>query len=239
MIKDSYLRSIIKALSWRISGFLITTIIVLILSNQWKLALTVGMLETVFKIFLYITHDKLWEKIKYGRRSYNPMVIWFSGLSGSGKTTLGEALLIKLKKRGLKVEILDGDNIRQLFPSTGYEKNERIEHIKRVGHLASRLEKAGVVVIGSLISPYEEARHFVRSNCTNFIEIYLSTPLEVCEKRDPKGLYAKARKGEIKNFTGISDPYEIPKKPEIEINTDKLSIDQALVIIEKYLNLKF
>jgi len=166
-----------------------------------------------------------------------PYVIWITGLSAAGKTTVGDALVNSLKEAGVNVEQLDGDRLRKLFPKTGFSKKDRDSHIHRVGYLAGLLERNGVTVVASLISPYKEARTFVRSQCKQFIEVYLSTPLEECEKRDPKGLYKKARKGEITQFTGIDDPYEAPENPEIEIDTSKQSPEETLKIILRYLSL--
>lgn len=167
----------------------------------------------------------------------SPYVIWITGLSAAGKTTLGEALVNSLRDGGQKVEHLDGDSLRKLFPKTGFSKEDRDSHIRRVGYLAGLLEKNGVTVVASLISPYKEARAFVRRQCQQFIEVYLSTPIEECEKRDPKGLYKKARKGEIKQFTGIDDPYEAPENPEIVIDTSRESPEESLRIILQYLDL--
>jgi adenylylsulfate kinase len=166
-----------------------------------------------------------------------PYVIWITGLSAAGKTTIGKALAEVLRKEGQKVEHLDGDRLRQLFPGTGFSKEERDAHIHRVGYLAGTLEKKGVTVVVSVISPYRQAREFVRNHCNNFIEVYLSTPLEICEQRDPKGLYKKARKGELRQFTGIDDPYEIPRNPEVEIDTSKLTVGEALGILLKTLRI--
>lgn len=160
-------------------------------------------------------------------------VIWFTGLSGAGKTTLAEKLAAYLKEKGEKCELLDGDTVRNIFPQTGFTKKERDEHVKRMGFLASMLERNGVTVLASFISPYRESRDFVRKMCGNFVEVYVSTSLEVCEKRDVKGLYKKARRGEIKSFTGIDDPYEAPLHPEITINTAEETVEESL---EKLLN---
>ena len=165
----------------------------------------------------------------------NSIVIWLTGLSASGKTTIGDALAENLKTLGHRVEHLDGDLVRKMFPGTGFTREERDRHIKRIGYLAAMLEKHEVFVVASFISPYREARAFVRSLCSNFVEVYISTPLEECEKRDPKGLYKKARKGEISNFTGISDPYEPPGNPEIKIDTTGISVDDAVERILAYL----
>lgn len=164
-----------------------------------------------------------------------PAVLWFTGLSGSGKSTVSEKVYPILKDRGYRVEHLDGDVIRDIFPKTGFSKEDRNAHIRRVGYLASRLQAHGVFVIGSFISPYQESREFVRNLCEDFVEIYISTPLEECERRDVKGLYEKARKGEITQFTGIDDPYEAPKNPELEIDTTDISVDEAVQMVIRYL----
>jgi len=163
------------------------------------------------------------------------IVIWLTGLSASGKTTIGDTLAENLKTLGHRVEHLDGDLVRKMFPGTGFTREERDRHIKRVGYLAAMLEKHGVFVVASFISPYREARAFVRSQCNNYIEVYISTPLEECEKRDPKGLYKKARAGEITNFTGIDDPYEPPENPEIEVDTTGITVNEAVERILEYL----
>ncbi len=163
------------------------------------------------------------------------MVIWLTGLSASGKTTIAEALINILKEQGRKVEHLDGDLVRKMFPGTGFTREERDRHVKRIGYLAAMLEKHDVLVVASFISPYMEARSFVRAQCKNFVEVYVSTSLEECEKRDPKGLYKKARSGEISNFTGISDPYEPPENPEIIIDTTGITVNEATKQILKHL----
>lgn len=168
-------------------------------------------------------------------KKLKPAVLWFTGLSGSGKSTVSERVYPILKERGYRVEHLDGDVIRDIFPKTGFSKEDRNAHIKRVGYLASRLQAHGVFVIGSFISPYKESREFVRNLCEDFVEIYISTPLEECERRDVKGLYEKARKGEITQFTGIDDPYEAPENPELEIDTTDISVDKAVDMVLEYL----
>ncbi len=158
-------------------------------------------------------------------------MLWLTGLSGSGKTTLANRTYEYIEKRGLSVEKLDGDILRGLFPSTGFSRAQRDEHIKRVGFMASILEKHGVIVVASFISPYRQARRFVRDMCSNFIEVYVQAPLDVCEKRDVKGLYTRARAGQIKNFTGLDDPYEEPQNLELIINTDEQTVDESVSVI--------
>jgi len=162
-------------------------------------------------------------------------VLWFTGLSGSGKSTLADLITKKLIDQGRKVERLDGDTLRGLFPNTGFSRQARDEHIKRVGFMASRLEHHGVIVVASFISPYREARRFVRGLCRNFIEVYLKASLEECVRRDVKGLYKKVEKGEIKQFTGVSDPYEEPQNPEIIIDTELQTVEESVNTVMKYL----
>ena len=154
-------------------------------------------------------------------------VLWLTGLPASGKSTLAQEVYDILEKKCYAVEHLDGDKVRELFPNTGFDRGSREEHIRRIGFLASKLEKHGVVVVASFISPYQGSRDFVRSLCKNFFEIYLSTPLEVCKTRDPKGLYRLALEGKITNFTGVQEPYEPPVNPELILDTSKLSVSEA------------
>lgn len=146
------------------------------------------------------------------------VVVWFTGLSGAGKTTIATELVRLIAERGFPVEHLDGDAIRKVFPDTGFTREARDAHIRRVGLVASYLEKHKVCVVASLISPYEDSRTFVRGICKSFFEAYISTDLAVCERRDVKGLYARARRSEVANFTGISEPYEVPLRPDIAID---------------------
>ncbi|HXE57645.1 MAG TPA: 3'(2'),5'-bisphosphate nucleotidase CysQ [Gemmatimonadales bacterium] len=161
-------------------------------------------------------------------RSGGGAVLWFTGLSGSGKSTIATRVVERLRARGVPVEYLDGDAIREVFPGTGFSRAERDAHIRRVGYLASRLEAHGVVVVASLVSPYRESRDFVRRLCRRFVEIFVDTPLEECERRDVKGLYARARRGEIRQFTGIDDPYEPPPAPELRIDTTATGVAEAV-----------
>ena len=155
-------------------------------------------------------------------------VLWFTGLSGSGKSTIARRVVAALEAAGERVEYLDGDAIRELFPTTGFTRAERDAHIRRVGWVASRLEHHGVTAVASLVSPYVDSRQFVRGLCQRFLEIWISTPFDECARRDVKGLYARARAGEIPNFTGLDDPYEPPPNAELVIDTTDLSVDEAV-----------
>jgi adenylylsulfate kinase len=155
-------------------------------------------------------------------------VLWFTGLSGSGKSTIAVRVHEELVRRGVEVEYIDGDALREVFPNTGFTRAEREEHLRRTGYMASRLAEHGVTVVASFVSPYRESRDFIRRLSRNFVEIYVATPLEECERRDVKGLYARARRGEIRNFTGIDDPYEPPERPELTLDTRVLDVEQCV-----------
>ena len=164
-----------------------------------------------------------------------PCVLWFTGLSGAGKSTIADRVAEELRRRGHPVERLDGDTVRGMFPGTGFSREERDEHVRRIGFLASTLERHGVFVVASFISPYRESRDFVRGLCQRFVEVFVDTPLEECERRDVKGLYARARRGEVPRFTGVSDPYEPPTAPELTIDTTSLTADGAAQQVFEYL----
>ena len=155
--------------------------------------------------------------------------LWFTGLSGSGKSTISERVAHQLKKDGRAVELLDGDIVRtNLSKGLGFSREDRDENIKRVGFVCQLLTRNGVAAGASVISPYRVARDHNRKKIGNFIEVYVRCPVEVCAQRDVKGLYQKARAGEIKGFTGVDDPYEEPLNPEIICDTDKESVEQSV-----------
>jgi adenylylsulfate kinase len=155
-------------------------------------------------------------------------VVWFTGMSGAGKTTIAHQLEPILKARGLKVEQLDGDVVRtHLSKGLGFSKEDRDENIRRIGFVAHLLQRNGVAVICSAISPYREIRDENRKMIGDFVEVFAKCPIEVLEERDVKGLYAKARAGEIKNFTGLSDPYEEPLKPEVVVETNSETVEES------------
>jgi adenylylsulfate kinase len=157
------------------------------------------------------------------------VTVWFTGLSGAGKTTINQRLEEKLRWHGYRVEVLDGDVVRQnLTKGLGFSKEDRDENIRRIGFVAHLLTRNEVIVLVSAISPYREIRDEVKKRIGDFVEVYVNAPLEVCEGRDVKGLYKKARAGEIKHFTGIDDPYEPPLNPDVECHTDAESEDESL-----------
>lgn len=162
--------------------------------------------------------------------------LWFTGLSGSGKSTIAERVALRLERKGVPVEILDGDVVRtHLSKGLSFSREDRDENIKRVGFVCQLLTRHGVAAIASVISPYREAREFNREKIKNFVEVYTRCPVEVCEERDLKGLYQKARAGEIKGFTGVDDPYEPPLNPEVTCKTDVESVEESVEKVVKKL----
>mgnify|MGYP003682176019 FL=1 len=173
------------------------------------------------------------------QKSQRPRLVWFTGLSGSGKSSIANILEKKLQAMGRHTITLDGDNIRHgLNRDLGFTKADRVENIRRVGETSKLMVDAGLICISSFISPFESERQMVRSLMDEgeFIEVFVDTPLEVCEQRDVKGLYAKARAGELPNFTGISSPFENPKNPEVRIDTTQISAEEAADQIIDYLS---
>lgn len=160
--------------------------------------------------------------------------VWFTGLSGAGKSTLANLLAQRLEDMGRRVELLDGDEIRKnLSSGLGFSKADRDANIRRIAFVARLLSRNGVVAITAAISPYREIRDEARADIRNFVEVFVDCPLEICEQRDIKGLYARARAGEIAHFTGISDPYEAPLNPEVALHTDRETPEED---VEQILN---
>lgn len=177
----------------------------------------------------------------HGHKTY---LIWFTGLSGSGKSTLANLVETALHKNGISTYILDGDNIRQgINKDLSFAPEDRTENIRRIAEISNLMLEAGILTLAAFVSPYikdrEEVKHIVGAD--NFIEIYVNTSIEECERRDVKGLYEKARKGEIKNMTGVSSPYEAPINPDLEVVTDGQSVeenvDQILKLLSQKINL--
>jgi adenylylsulfate kinase len=155
--------------------------------------------------------------------------LWFTGLSGSGKSTIAERVAFKLERRGLPVEILDGDVVRtHLSKGLGFSHEDRDENIKRVGFVCQLLTRHGVIAVASVISPYRDARDHNRARIKDFVEVYTRCPIEICAERDLKGLYQKAKAGEIKGFTGVDDPYEPPLNAEVVCHTDQESVEESV-----------
>ena len=189
-------------------------------------------------------NDIVWHNstIKYTDRSkqlnQTPFLLWFTGLSASGKSSLANTVEQKLFDLGYKTYLLDGDNVRHgLNKDLGFSEKSRVENIRRIGEVSKLFLDSGTIVLTAFISPFKSDRKLVRQlfEDGSFLEVFIDSSLEVCEKRDPKGMYKKARKGEIKNFTGISSPYEAPENPEIHVINNSITIDEASNQIISYL----
>lgn len=222
---------LLKSILYRIYSSVITFIISYVLTGNLVASISIGVLDSLIKILSYYVFEGVWNRIVGIQQK--PAVIWLTGLSGAGKTTIAKALQQKLKAVSITPVLLDGDEIRQAIKQNGFDEDSRKKHNLNVGYIASLFEQQGNIVIVSLISPYDDIRDEIRLMCNRFFEVYVSTNLEVCIQRDPKGLYKKAANGEIKEFTGISAPYYPPKNPEIIIDTYKLSVEQAVDSILK------
>lgn len=175
------------------------------------------------------------------QKHQKPCIVWFTGLSGSGKSTIANALETKLYEMGKHTYLLDGDNVRYgLNKDLGFNDTDRIENIRRIGEVSKLFVDAGLIVVTAFISPFRSDRKIVRELVADdeFIEVHIDTPLDICEQRDPKGLYQKARKGEIPVFTGISSPYEHPVAPQIHVQTAQYSIEKSVHMIISYLEEK-
>jgi adenylylsulfate kinase len=166
-------------------------------------------------------------------------VLWFTGLSGSGKTTTAQQVYKQLAEKGRPVELLDGDTVRrEICKGLGFNREDRLENIRRIAYVANLLSRHGITVLVSAITPYRDMRDYLRTHIAGYVEIYVKCPLEICEQRDVKGLYAKARRQEILQFTGISDPYEEPEQADIVIETYKESLETNAVRIIEWLQRK-
>jgi adenylylsulfate kinase len=223
---DTIIRSTTKAITWRLLATGTLGTIVFIISGNLAFALGIGGIDIVIKLLLYIVHERVWNQINWGLQ--NGQILWFTGLPASGKTTIALQLKERLKKYNRNIVILDGDVVRKTFPDAGFFREERNEHIKRVGYVAKLFAEQGFIVLCSFISPFEESREFVKNLYGNFKLIYLKCPVDTCIKRDPKGLYKRAIAGELDNFTGISQEYEEPIYPDIIVHTDTKSVEESI-----------
>lgn len=177
---------------------------------------------------------------RWQRNTHKGGVIWFTGLSASGKSTLAVLLEQRLFEGGHQVFVLDGDNVRHgLNSDLGFSETDRVENIRRIGEVAALFAEAGIIVVTAFISPYRRDRRIARDAAgENFHEVHLDINIAICEERDPKGLYAKARKGEIPDFTGISAPYEAPEEAELTLDTGKLSVEESIDQVMRYVEAK-
>jgi adenylylsulfate kinase len=222
MIKKQQL---FKAVVYRIYSSAITFLISYLFTGNVVVSLSIGLIDSLAKIFTYYAFDEIWARLTGFKIS--PAVVFLTGLSGSGKTTIAKTVIEKLKKKGIAPLLLDGDEIRNAIKLTGFDEESRKRHNLNVGYMAKLLEAQGKVVIVSLISPYDDIRNQIRSMCSKFIEVHVATDIKVCMERDPKGMYKKAISGEIKDFTGVSAPYFAPQNPELVLDTATISAEEC------------
>lgn len=235
MYKDQNRRSIVKGISWRVFATLTTIIIVYLLFGKLDLAIAAGAIEVIAKIILFWMHERLWLKIRWGKKRIEPFNLWFTGLPLSGKTTIADKVFEELTKYDIPLERLDSKDIRDLIPDIGYSREERNRHIKRIGHLIATLQNNSISTVASFVSPYRESRKAIHNMVKNSVIIYIKADVETCKARDYKGKYEKALKGELKNFTGVNDIYEEPQNADIIIDTNIMSVDEASEHIAKYI----
>ena len=230
---DSTKRTLSKAISWKTSGFLILSALAYIITGSLKDTSIIAAVYHIIMLIFYYFHEKIWNRILWGKTS--GLFIQMTGLSGSGKTTIAKEVEIRLKKRGLKVEIIDGDEYREgICSDLTFSREDRNTNIRRLGFVGKVLARNNVVVIMSTINPYDNIRKELKE-IHRARTIFIDCPIEKCIERDVKGLYKKAISGEIKNFTGISDPFETPKNADLVIKTDKLNIKKSVELLEKFI----
>ncbi len=179
-----------------------------------------------------IPHNfNLSQKERSSLKKHKPLLLWFTGLSGSGKSTIANLVEVELYKKGIHTYLLDGDNVRKgLNNNLSFSPEDRTENIRRIAEVSSLMVDAGLVVLAAFVSPYKKDREMIKNTVkdSRFVEIFVNTSVEECERRDTKGLYAKARQGLIKDFTGINAPYEVPENPDVLIETEKKPVEEAV-----------
>ncbi|KXJ62014.1 MAG: adenylylsulfate kinase [Alteromonas sp. Nap_26] len=234
MYKETNKRFIVKGISWRVIATTTTILIVYFFFDRLDLAIAAGAIETVLKIGLFWAHERAWFKIRWGKKRIEPFNLWFTGLPLSGKTTIADKVFEELEKLHIPLERIDSKDIRDLIPNIGYSRDDRNRHMHRIGNLICTLQNNSISTVASFVSPYKESRGAIREMVDNNIIVYVKADVVTCKSRDYKGAYAKALIGEFKNFPGVDEVYEEPEHAEIVIDTDMLSVDEAVEIIVKY-----
>ena len=239
MYRETNRRSIVKGISWRIMATSTTIVIVYIFFGRLDLAIAAGLLETIAKVALYWWHERLWFKIRWGRKKIEPFNLWFTGLPLSGKTTIADLVYVRLCKLDIPLERIDSKDIRDLIPDIGYSREDRNRHMHRIGHLIKTLQTNSISTIASFVSPYRESRKAIREMTKNSVVVYVKASVETCQVRDYKGKYAKALAGELQHFPGVNDLYEEPQNAEIVIDTERVSPEEAAEQIVKYVRKRY
>lgn len=235
MYRDTNKRSVLKGVSWRFFATSTTVVIVYIFFGRLDLAIAAGIMETFAKVALYWAHERIWLKIRWGRKKIEPFNLWFTGLPLSGKSTIADSVFEELTKLDIPLERLDSKDIRDVIPDVGFSREDRNRHMHRIGHLIKTLQNNSVSTVASFVSPYKESRKAIREMVKNNIVVYVKADIETCKARDYKGVYKRALQGELQNFTGVNDIYEEPQHAEIVIDTDKTSAEEATQEIVKYI----
>lgn len=235
MYRETNIRSIAKGFSWRLFATTTTVIIVYVFFGRLDLAIAAGIIETISKVLLYYAHEKIWQRVRWGKKQIEPFNLWLTGLPMSGKSTIGDLVFEKLKKYQIPMERIDSKDIRDLIPNIGYTREDRNRHMHRIGHLIKTLQNNSISTIASFVSPYKESRKAIREMVKNNVVVYVKADIELCKGRDYKGVYAKALAGELQNFSGVNDVYEEPQHAEIIIDTEILSAEEAANVIVQYL----
>ncbi|MEW5833246.1 MAG: adenylyl-sulfate kinase [Campylobacterota bacterium] len=239
MYRETNTRSITKGLSWRFFATGTTVIIVYIFFKRLDLAIAAGIVETASKVFLFYLHEKIWQRIRWGKKKIEPFNLWFTGLPLSGKTTIADLVYEKLKKYQIPLERIDSKDIRELIPDIGYSREERNRHMRRIGHLIKTLQNNSISTVASFVSPYRESRKAIREMVQNNVVVYVKADIDTCIARDYKGVYAKALNGELHNFSGVNDVYEEPQHAEIVIDTTTTDPEMAAEEIVNYLRKRY
>jgi len=235
MFQETNRRSILKGISWRLIATTTTVIIVFFFFGRLDLAIAAGLIETVLKVGLYWAHERMWFKIRWGKKRIEPFNLWFTGLPLSGKTTIADLVYEELNKIDMPLERIDSKDIRELIPDIGYTREDKNRHMHRIGNLIKTLQKNSISTVASFVSPYKESRKAIREMVKNNVVVYVKADVETCKQRDYKGVYVKALSGEFQNFPGVNELYEEPQHAEIVIDTDIINAHQACQIIVKYI----
>jgi len=235
MYKETNIRSVVKGISWRVVATTTTILIVYFFFDRLDLAIAAGLIETVLKVGLYWAHERIWQKLRWGKKKIEPFNLWFTGLPLSGKTTIADRVYEELEQLHIPLERLDSKDIRDIVPGVGFTRDDRNRHMKRIGHLIKTLQNNSISTVASFVSPYKESRKAIRDMVKNNVVVYVKADVETCKKRDYKGVYEKALKGELQNFSGVNDIYEEPQHAEIVIDTTETSVDEAVDTIVKYI----
>lgn len=233
MYVETNRRSLLKGISWRVFATSTTILIVYLFFGRLDLAIAAGILETVAKIFLYYLHERGWNKIHYGKKRIEPFNLWIIGLPLCGKQVLADRVYEKLQSLRLPLERIENREIRKILPELGYERDERIMHIKRVGYLINKLQRHSVSTISSFVSPYQEARNAVKNMTENYVEVYIDTLPEQYKSRQQSGYIDNIDSEQLEDLNRIAHEYEKPTNPQIIIKSDE-SLEQAVDRIVSY-----